>query len=438
MTVETGSYFVSNYPPFAAWRGDVLEAIDAVLDAPPVRDVPLGVYVHIPFCRKRCRFCYFKVYTDTPAAEIRRYVEGLGAEARRYAERAVIGGRRPSFVYFGGGTPSYLSADQLRQLFSEVRSALPWGDDAEITFECEPGTLRQPKVDALRALGVTRLSLGVESLHQQVLELNGRAHGEAQIQPAFDMARAAGFPQINLDLIAGMIGETEESWAEGIERVVAMAPDSVTIYQMEIPGNTGIFHSLREHGGKTDGLGGSLADAATRRRWTAEAFARLEKAGYRLSSGYTAVRGDVEQTFVYRNSLWHGADLLPIGVSAFGHVQGAHVQNEKHLEAWLTAVEAGGLSHQRGLVLSDTERLIRELVLQLKLGSIDLGALRAKFGVDPWERFASAWAGPVSLGLVRKDGDRATLSREGLMQVDRLLPAFFLSVHGGVTEGVAA
>lgn len=429
--VEIGSYFVSNYPPFGTWSEVGLEGARAVLDAPPGRPAPLGVYVHLPFCRKRCRFCYFKVYTDTPSAEIRAYVDALGVEARAWASTPVIAGRRPSFVYFGGGTPSYLSAEQLDGLFASIHAALPWAEDAEITFECEPGTVRAPKLEALRRHGVTRLSLGIESFEAGVLELNGRAHGAQHIEPAFRLAREAGFPQINVDLIAGMIGETEESWRRNIERLIALAPDSVTIYQMEVPPNTGIARSARAG----EELGGRFAGWTQKRRWVDEAFRELEAHGWQLSSGYTAVRapaGPTRSTFVYRDSLWQGADLVPLGVSAFGHVQGAHLQNDKDIDAWLARVHAGGLALQRGLMLSDAERLIRELVLQFKRGRVAPAAFAQKFGEDIRTRFAPAWARLIEGGFAVDAGETFELTRSGLLQVDRLLPSFFLVDHGGL------
>jgi oxygen-independent coproporphyrinogen-3 oxidase len=423
--IEIGSSFVSNYPPFAAWTADALDAVRGVLQAPPARPAPLGVYVHVPFCRKRCRFCYFKVYTETPSAEIRAYLDALGREAAMAAALPAIRGRTPSFVYFGGGTPSYLSADQLRELFGAIRTALPWSDEAEITFECEPGTLREPKVEALRQHGVTRLSIGVESFDQALLELNGRAHTEANIEPAFRMARAAGFPQINLDLIAGMVGETDTTWAYSLDRTLELGPDSVTIYPLEIPANTTIARAVRAG----EDLGGPVAPMAGRRRWVEQAFERLEAAGYTLSSGYTAVRGP--QRFVYRDSLWRGADLVPLGVSAFGHVQGAHLQSDKDLDAYVARVQAGELPLQRGYVLTDEERLIRELVLQLKLGHISVPWFRERYGVDVGQRFAAQWA--VLGGLVERSGAEITLTRAGLLQVDSLLAPFFLVEHGGHT-----
>ena len=108
-----GNYFVSNYPPFSFWRPEKLGEAEAALNRPPAPATPLGLYIHIPFCRKRCHFCYFKVYTDKDSSEIEAYLDAVRRELALYAAKPIIGGRKPRFIYFGGGTPSYLSTKQL-------------------------------------------------------------------------------------------------------------------------------------------------------------------------------------------------------------------------------------------------------------------------------------------------------------------------------------
>src|SRR6056297_4169122 len=118
---EVGSYFISNYPPYSQWKPEHLPQVEAALDAPPRVDTPLGLYLHIPFCRKRCKFCYFKVFTDVNAKEIQRYVDALDREIHLVSQLEVMGDRPFRFVYFGGGTPSYLSPKQLTSLATRLR-----------------------------------------------------------------------------------------------------------------------------------------------------------------------------------------------------------------------------------------------------------------------------------------------------------------------------
>ncbi|MBI4657371.1 MAG: coproporphyrinogen III oxidase family protein [Verrucomicrobia bacterium] len=420
-----GNYFVSNYPPFSFWKPEFVQEAHAALDRAPKPGTPLGVYLHIPFCRKRCHFCYFKVYTDKDSAAIKAYIDAALKELQLYSGRPFIGGRKPSFIYFGGGTPSYLSVSQLRSLTDGMKALLPWDAADEITFECEPGTLTDHKLKAIRELGVTRLSLGVENFSDHILEINGRAHRSQEIGRAYAHARALDFPQINIDLIAGMVEETEANWRECIEKTIQLQPDSVTIYQMEIPFNTTIYKQMKAEGK----LVAPVADWETKRGWVNCAFAELERAGYTVASAYTVVKNEERTHFRYRDRLWAGADLIGLGVASFGHIGGTHYQNEPDFEPYLRAITQGRLPAYRALTPSEDERLIREFVLQLKLGRVSGAYFQNKFGVDIRQRFSVPLRTLEDWGFLKVAGDAVALNREGLLQVDRLLHEFFRPEH---------
>jgi oxygen-independent coproporphyrinogen-3 oxidase len=416
---EPGSYFVANYPPFSRWNAAAVPEVLAAFDAPPTT-AALGLYLHVPFCRKRCKFCYFRVYTDVAAADVDRYSQALAVEAALVAARPAVAGRPFRYVYFGGGTPSFLSVKQLERLVEGLHASVGWDAAEEVTFECEPGTLSEPKVKALRALGMTRISLGVENFSDEVLESNGRAHLSAEILRAWDWIQAAGFPSTNVDLIAGMVGETFASWQRTVERTLALGADSVTIYQMELPFNTVFVRDARDGG---DGV--PVADWPTKRAWVDWAFDRFLAAGYAISSGYTLVRDPARVQFRYRDMLWEGSDLVALGVASFGHLSGFHYQNATHWDEYLGAVEAGRLPVVRGLEPTRRELLIRETVLGLKRGRLDVARLREKFGVDPLEEWAEEWRGLVESGDVERLLPEPVLTRQGLLRVDELLPRFF-------------
>lgn len=425
---EVGSYFISNYPPYSQWTPDELPAVRTALQSPPREQTPLGLYLHIPFCRKRCKFCYFKVFTDVNAAEVQRYVDALCSEISLVSQLPVMGQRPFRFVYFGGGTPSFLSPKQLTKLADRLREHITWDGAEEVTFECEPGTLSETKVKTLRdVLGVTRLSLGVESFSDEILELNGRAHLSKEVYNAWNWITAAKFPNVNVDLISGMVGETWENWRENIRKTIELSPDSVTIYQMELPFNT-VFSK--------DILGNQIespvADWETKRAWVQYAFQEFKAAGYSVSSAYTVVKDPNKVNFSYRDNLWQGADLLATGIASFGHANGVHYQNLADLEQYLGAIEAGRLPLGRGFVPSDHQRLVREMILLLKRGHLDAGYFRDKFGVEILQLFQKQWQGHVQDGYVTIDGDSIRLTEAGLLAVDGLLPAFFEPEFQGV------
>ncbi len=426
-----GNYFVANYPPFAFWKKEAVPEFLAALDRPPVTNYeyritnPLGLYTHIPFCRKRCHFCYFKVYTDKDSAQIRAYIDAVLRELTAYAGKPCISGRRPKFIYFGGGTPSYLSPDQLKFLTDGMKALLPWDEAEEVTFEAEPGTLTDHKLKAIRDLGVTRLSLGIEHFDDHILEINGRAHRSKEIARAYAYAREIGFPQINIDLIAGMVEETEEKWKDTVAKAVELRPDSVTIYQMEVPYNTGIYQQMKSEGK----LVAPVADWETKRRWVNYAYGEFEKIGYTVTSTTTVVRDPAQVKFVYRQGLFSGADVLSVGVASFGHLNGVHYQNHHDFQPYLDAVNAGQLPVYRAYVVPRDEHYLREFMLQLKLGSVSANAFAQKFGADPRVQFAAPLASLKEQGFLTNGGDRIGLTRDGLLQVDRLLQQFFKPEH---------
>ncbi len=423
---EVGSYFISNYPPFSQWSREQLPEVRAAMDAPPA-DVPLGLYLHIPFCRKRCKFCYFRVYTDKNAGDVETYVAALSREIELVSKLPVIGGRPFRFVYFGGGTPSFLSAKQLVSLVDRLRENIDWSLAEEVTFECEPGTLSKPKLETLRTLGVTRLSLGIENFSDVVLEENGRAHLSGEVYKSWEWIRELDFPNVNIDLIAGMVGETWDNWRDCIRRTIELSPDSVTIYQLELPFNTVYSKDI---------LGNQIeipvADWPTKRDWLNFAYDELLAVGYAVSSAYTLVKDKSKVNFSYRDNLWRGSDLLATGVASFGHVSGVHYQNLPEWGDYTGALERGDLPLSRALRVTPHQALVRELILQLKTGRLDASYFRDKFGAEIVDDWREVWQEYIDDGYVTIDGDRIELTRTGLLRADGLLPAFFEPEHQGV------
>jgi oxygen-independent coproporphyrinogen-3 oxidase len=421
---EVGSVFVSNYPPYSFWSTEQLASVEEALDSAPLPGADLGLYLHIPFCRRRCKFCYFRVYTDKNSEQIERYLDALCSEVDALAERRAVSGRPLRFVYFGGGTPSYLAVKQLLPLVEHLQSRLPWDAAEEIAFECEPGTLTRPKLEALREIGVSRLSLGVENFNDAILEENGRAHVSTEIYRIEPWIKELDFPQVNIDLIAGMVGETWETWRETVRRAVEFDADSVTIYQLELPFNT--VYSKAKLEGDAD-LG--FADWRTKREWHAYAIEELEAAGYETWSAYTMVKKSPRHgerlKFVYTEALWQGADMIGAGVSSFSHMSGVHYQNLDRFGEYVERVESGRLPINRAFVTSVHERLVRELILQLKTGRLRRRYFEEKFGTDVLEQFSDAFERLSERELATVSDEGVELTPPGLLRVDQLLPSFY-------------
>jgi oxygen-independent coproporphyrinogen-3 oxidase len=305
-----------------------------------------------------------------------------------------------------------------------MKRTLPWDSAEEITLEGEPGTLNEHKLRAIRQMGVTRLSLGIEHFDDHVLAMNGRAHRSQEVYRAYHAAREVGFPQINIDLIAGMVEETEEKWQATVAEAIALQPDSVTIYQMEVPYNTTIYQKMKAKGT----LVAPVADWETKRAWVNYAFDEFEKAGYSVATATTVVK-DPRQPFLYRQGLFHGADILSVGVSSFGYVNGVNYQNQHDFQPYLTAIQSGNLPTYRAYVLSPEERYIREFALQLKGLRVNAEAFAQKFQRDPNEQFAAALATLDEWGFLAEKGAHIGFNRAGLLEADRLLFEFFRPEH---------
>jgi oxygen-independent coproporphyrinogen-3 oxidase len=417
---EVGNYFVSNYPPFSQWKPEFIPHALRSLNQPPRVEDPLGLYIHIPFCRKRCHFCYFKVYTDKNASEIEIYLDALIKENELYSRMPAFQGRKLRFAYFGGGTPSYVSEKQLRYLVDGLNRHVSWANAEEVTFECEPGTINKSKLETLKQIGVTRLSLGIEHFDDEILAANGRAHLSPEIYRAYAWAREVDFPQINIDLIAGMMGETEEKWRDAVKRAIDLEPDSVTIYQMELPYNTVISQDILKKGRESP-----IAGWTTKRHWLDYAFDQFLAHDYEIAGTDIVATKKKTCRFIYRDALWHGGDMIGIGVSSFSHFGGVNFQNAHNFEEYVRILNEDRLPLLRAVSLTPKQRLIREMVLQLKTGWLDTDYFQRKFGVNVWNEFEPVYADLENNGLLQRDNGKISLSRRGLLEVDHFLLDFF-------------
>jgi oxygen-independent coproporphyrinogen-3 oxidase len=416
-----GNYFVAAYPPFSAWSAASNPALHEALDqGQGASPAPLGIYVHVPFCQKKCDYCYYLSYIAQPAAVVNRYLDAVLMEGALYANQPAVDGRPPAFVYFGGGTPSMLGQTQVRHLIGGLRETFRWDRIREVTFECAPRSVSSELLAVLRGEGVTRLSMGVQSFDDDLLATNGRMHLAADVHRAFRRIRDAGCGHVNLDLMCGLLGETEAQWRETIRQAVELRPESVTIYQTEVPRNTLLCRDF-----EAGTLRAPMASWETKRARLAEGFDALENAGYTVISGYNAVLDPERHRFLYQEDLWRGADLLGLGVASFGYFGGVHYQNATVIEDYEKAVAGGDLPLGRAFKLAAEDRLVREFILQLKLGVVQLAPLRARFGVDPLEVFAAPLRALAADGLLECSAKSVQLTRAGLLRIDRLLPRFY-------------
>jgi oxygen-independent coproporphyrinogen-3 oxidase len=309
-----------------------------------------------------------------------------------------------------------------------LRKNINWDLAEEVTFECEPGTLQENKIKTLKELGVTRLSLGIENFSDAVLEENGRAHLSKEVYRAWDWIAAADFDNVNIDLISGMVGETWENWKYNISEAIKLSPESITIYQMELPYNT--VYSKDILGEKIET---PVADWETKRAWLNYAYDEFLQAGYKISSAYTVVKDNSKVNFSYRDNLWQGSDLIATGIASFGHVSGVHYQNKADMKEYQSDLtEHGKLPLGRGFKPTQHQLLVREMILLLKRGYLDVGYFQDKFGVDITQQWNSQFRQHSENGMLTIEGGRIELTRKGFLNADALLPVFFEEEHQGI------
>jgi putative oxygen-independent coproporphyrinogen III oxidase len=325
---------------------------------------PFGVYVHVPFCLTRCGYCDFNTYT---AAEL-----GSGASRDGYAELAVeeiklaarvLGGRagQVQTVFFGGGTPTLLPPASLGAMLRAIDSELGLAPGAEVTAEANPETVDERSLAALRATGVTRLSLGMQSAVPSVLAVLDRVHEPGRPERCVQWARAAGFRQVSLDLIYGTPGETDADWLASLDAALAARPDHLSAYSLIVEEGTRLAARVRrgELPSPDDDV---LAD-------------RYVLADERLTAGgldwYEVSNWAAEPAVQCRHNLlyWTGGDWWGVGPGAHSHVAGTRWWNVRHPAAYARRLAAGASPGQAREVLTDSERATEQIMLLTRLAA---------------------------------------------------------------------
>jgi putative oxygen-independent coproporphyrinogen III oxidase len=332
--------------------------------ATQVGAAPFGMYVHVPFCQTRCGYCDFNTYT---AAELgsgasRDSYAALAIEEIRLAAR-VLGGRAGPVqtVFFGGGTPTLLSAASLRAILRAVDAELGLAPGAEVTAEANPETVDERSLAALRAIGITRLSVGMQSAVPQVLAVLDRVHEPGRPERCVRWAREAGFGQVSLDLIYGTPGETDADWLASLDAALAAGPDHLSAYSLIVEEGTRLAARIRR---------GELPppddDVLADRYLMADE--RLSAGGlnwYEISNWAAGLDSRCRHNQLY----WTGGDWWGVGPGAHSHVAGTRWWNVRHPAAYAQRIAAGASPGQAREVLTDLERATERIMLLTRLSA---------------------------------------------------------------------
>lgn len=394
--------FVTNYPLFRHWRKDA-----ATHGQTPQ---PLNVYLHLPYCLQRCAYCHYKTTTlrDTQMSEIDRYVDSLCREIEIATKRFHLHERPTHSIYFGGGTPSLLSATNIDRIMKTIHDNLALADP-EITFEAEPVSLTPRKAELLAKHGVNRISVGIQSFSDEIVFRTGRRDSAKQAMAAVNLALSTG-AVVNLDLISGLAGETRETWTHSVRSAIETGVPSITVYKLEIYANTEYYADLRRQ---------KIAVPSDEEELALAGFAldELRGAGYQPVNFFTFTRGG---GFVQRHttSKWQGVDVYAFGSSAFGSLANWAFQNTIELDAYADLVQKGELPIFRGYVYNALELMTRDVLLGMKLVRFDRHAFKARHGLDLVRLCEPSIRSLQDEGFITVDDDVVALSDKGILYGD--------------------
>jgi oxygen-independent coproporphyrinogen-3 oxidase len=369
----------------------------------------ISLYVHIPFCASRCPYCDFATAPATSALRA-RYLAALRTEIVR--EGALLGRPLVATAFFGGGTPSLLEPDEIAVLGEAIREAFAFQPD-EVTFEANPATLDRARLEAWRALGATRVSLGAQSFSPRALAALGRTHLASDIAPAVEAARSVGL-DVNLDLIFGRPDEGPEEWPADLAAAIALEPDHVSAYPLEL--------ALEPEEGVANWGGGgwptierwrtTAADAQPDDDGLADGYelasAQLGAAGYRHYeiSNWSRAGKECRHNLVY----WRNGDWLGVGAGAHSHLAGTRSRQPGLLVSYLARIERG-----EGRIGDDAaDPAVDSAILALRLDEgLDLVAYGSRFGVAARDRVDAVFRDLDGSGLLDRHGERVALSERG-------------------------
>ena len=364
--------------------------------------VPLGLYVHVPFCARTCDYCAF--YQISPTGEsIQRYLAGVAAEAE-----AVEWTRPVATVFWGGGTPGLLAARDLRRLGETVRSRCG-GAPQEWTVEMTPGSVTEARLATLRELGVTRISMGVQSFQPALLTALGRPHTREQVYRAYDRVRAAGFASVNLDLMFAVPGQRDEAWAADVNEAVALGPDHLSTYCLTFEEDTRLWVKLAQ--------GQVRRDVETETRLYLATWAQLAAAGYAQYEVSNFARPG--HVCLHNLNTWRMHEWIGLGPSAASQYAGERGANPADLERWLAGLARGERATEDRVQLTPALLAEDALIFGLRMNDgVDVTAWRTRVPAAPWLAVESLLTRLAEEGLAIWGSGRVSLTERGRLVAD--------------------
>jgi len=372
--------------------------------------MPAGVYLHIPFCKSRCSYCDFATDVWRSSEAVERYVDAISNEIRHspFEIRHSI-----DSIYFGGGTPTLLSAEQVGRILETVRGTFDFEGDCEITMEMNPATVSAETLAGYRELGVNRASFGVQTFNENDLKLLARGHDAADARTTFRLLREAGFENVSFDLIAGLPGQTLADWKSNLTEAVSMSPEHLSLYLLEIHEGTPLAEQLRSNRRP-------VPDPELAAEMYEVMIDTLAAAGYEQYEISNFARPGYSSR--HNTKYWLLDAVYGFGVSAHSFDAVERYANERDTAKYVALIESDlPVEVMREAVDAASEFIF--LGLRLNAG-IDLANYRTRFGIDISEKYKTEISELLDAGLIEIDGMRMRLSRKGMLYSNEVFQHF--------------
>ena len=373
----------------------------------------LGLYVHIPFCVKKCGYCDFLSWCGT-SEEKETYVQALLKEIESYREFAR--GYRVSTVFVGGGTPSVLEAGQMEGVLGNIQEVFELEKKPEITLEMNPGTVTEEKLQCYKENGVNRLSIGLQSVKNEKLEVLGRIHSYEEFLESYELARKAGFTNISVDLISSIPGQKLEEWKEELAALSALSPEHISVYQLIIEAETPFYEKYAEH----EEL---LPDEEESREiylWTGSFLKEQGYEQYEISN-YAKPGKESRHNLKY----WERGDYLGLGLGAASMVRNIRMSNTKDMKTYLERCGQPKTMREDVQFLEEARQMEEFMFLGLrKTRGVSRKEFRRIFGQEMYMVYEKALHKCLENGMLKEHKDRVYLSEEGVLLSNAVLSEF--------------
>jgi oxygen-independent coproporphyrinogen-3 oxidase len=366
----------------------------------------IGLYVHIPFCVKKCEYCSFVSYPAVKGARS-RFIEALFMEINMRGRTLPPEEKAVDSVYIGGGTPTCLSGEALAAIMREIFACFSVSGTAEITVETNPGTADEEKYASLKRAGINRLSIGVQACHRDLLKTLGRLHSYSDAVKAFLDARSAGIDNISLDLIFGIPGQTFEQWHSCLETVAELRPEHISAYGLQLEEGTPLFNKVGE------GILEPCPEDLEAEMYL-DLIETLESYGY---IHYEISNFSLPGYFCRHNlRYWRNLDYLSLGPSAHSYLKGRRFSNEPGLDRYVERLQAGDLpvcwEEETGPATEMSETAFVGLRL---IEGLDTELFRKRFGKDIYDVYGKEIEHLTALKLIKTGGGRIYLTKRGIL-----------------------